>query len=80
MPGAGAGLKAPSRTADDPGMSASDRLPAGSSLTLDQVAGLAKVSPDEVLTAIRNRQLRAEQRRGEWEILVEDMRRWLARR
>lgn len=61
-------------------MSTSDRLPAGSSLTLDQVAGLARVTREDVLTAIRNKHLRAEQRRGEWEILVEDMRRWLSRR
>ncbi len=57
-----------------------DRLPAGSTLTVDQVAQAARRDRRDVLRAIDSHQLRAHQERGEWVILVEDMRRWLARR
>ena len=57
-----------------------DQLPAGSKLTVDQVAQAAPRDRREVLRAIDSRHLRARQERGEWVILVEDMRRWLTRR
>lgn len=61
-------------------MSTSERLPADASLTVEQVAAMARVAPEEVLTAITNRRLRAEQRAGQWQVTVQDMRRWLSRR
>lgn len=56
------------------------RMPAGATLTVEQVADLARVGPDEVLTAIANKRLRAQQVQGAWQVAVEDMRRWLSRR
>lgn len=61
-------------------MSTSERLPAEATLSIEQVAAMARVSPDEVLTAITNRRLRAEQRQGSWQVTAHDMRRWLSRR
>jgi hypothetical protein len=61
-------------------MSTSERLPADASLTVEQVAAMARVAPDEVLTAITNRRLRAEHRQGSWAVTVRDLRRWLSRR
>lgn len=55
-------------------------MPAGSTLTVDQVAAMAKIAPDEVRTAIANKRLRAQQVQGAWMVAVEDMRRWLSRR
>lgn len=57
-----------------------DRLPAGTPLSVDQVAQAAQLEQREVLRAIESKHLRARQERGQWVILVEDMRRWLARR
>jgi excisionase family DNA binding protein len=58
----------------------SGRLPAGTALTVDQAASMGRVSARDVLRAIDSRRLRAKQVRGEWQILVEDVRRWIARR
>jgi hypothetical protein len=55
-----------------------DRLPAGTLLSVDQVAQASRRETQEVLRAIESRRLRAKQDRGEWAILVEDMRRWLS--
>jgi excisionase family DNA binding protein len=58
----------------------SGRLPAGTALTVDQAASMGRVSALDVLRAIDSRRLRAKQVRGEWQILVEDVRRWIAHR
>lgn len=56
-----------------------ERLSAGTPLTVDQVAEASRRSRQDVLRAIDSKQLRARQERGDWVILVEDMRRWLSR-
>lgn len=56
-----------------------ERLSAGTPLTVDQVADASRRSRQDVLRAIDSKQLRARQERGDWVILVEDMRRWLSR-
>ena len=55
------------------------RLAADATLSVDQVASIARRERHEVLTAIGNRALAARQERGEWVITARDMRRWLAR-
>jgi hypothetical protein len=55
------------------------RLSEGSSLSVDQVVSVSRRSRREVMRAIDSRQLRARQTKGEWVVLVEDMRAWLAR-
>ncbi len=56
-----------------------ERLSSGSPLSVDQVASYSRRDKREVLRAIESRQLRARQVQGEWSVLVEDMRSWLAR-
>ena len=57
----------------------SERLPAGTPLSVDQVAQASRRDRQDVLRAIESKKLRARQDRGEWVVVVEDMRRWLAR-
>jgi hypothetical protein len=56
-----------------------ERLTSGTPLSVDQVATYARRDKREVQRAIDSRQLRARQVKGEWSVLVEDMRNWLAR-
>jgi subtilisin-like proprotein convertase family protein len=56
------------------------RLARGTTLSVDQVATFSRREGHEVVRAIESRQLRAKQVKGEWTILVEDMRSWLSRR
>jgi hypothetical protein len=55
------------------------RLSEGSTLSVDQVVSASRRNRREVMRAIESRQLRARQEKGEWVVLVEDMRAWLAR-
>lgn len=57
----------------------SERLPAGTPLSVDQVAEASRRDRQDVLRAIESKMLRARQDRGEWVVVVEDMRRWLSR-
>ncbi|HEU4910877.1 MAG TPA: hypothetical protein VFV76_03170 [Actinomycetes bacterium] len=57
----------------------SERLPAGTPLSVDQVAEASRRDRQDVLRAIESKKLRARQDRGEWVVVVEDMRRWLSR-
>ena len=57
----------------------SERLPAGTPLSVDQVAEASRRDRHDVLRAIESKKLRARQDRGEWVVVVEDMRRWLSR-
>lgn len=57
----------------------SERLPAGTPLSVDQVAEATRRDRQDVLRAIESKKLRARQDRGEWVVFVEDMRRWLSR-
>ena len=54
------------------------RLSDGTSLSVDQVISVSRRDRREVMRAIDSRKLRARQVQGEWVILVEDMRSWLA--
>lgn len=54
------------------------RLSDGSQLSVDQVISASRRDRRDVMRAIDSRKLRARQVRGEWVILVEDMRNWLA--
>ena len=56
-----------------------ERLTRGTPLSVDQVVSYTRRDKREVQRAIDSRQLRARQVQGEWAILVEDMRSWLAR-
>jgi hypothetical protein len=56
-----------------------ERLSEGSSLSVDQVVSVSRRNRHEVMRAIDSRQLRARQAKGEWVVLVEDMRAWLSR-
>ena len=56
-----------------------ERLTRGTPLSIDQVASYARRDKREVQRAIDSRQLRAREVKGEWSVLVEDMRNWLAR-
>jgi hypothetical protein len=56
-----------------------ERLSRGTPLSVDQVATYTRRDRQEVQRAINSRQLRARQVHGEWSVLVEDMRSWLAR-
>jgi hypothetical protein len=56
-----------------------ERLSRGTPLSIDQVASYARRDKREVQRAIDSRQLRAREVKGEWSVLVEDMRSWLAR-
>jgi hypothetical protein len=56
-----------------------ERLSRGTTLSVDQVATFSRRDPRDVIRAIDSRQLRAKQVKGEWAILVEDMRSWLSR-
>ena len=56
-----------------------ERLSRGTTLSVDQVASYARRDKRDVQRAIDSRQLRARQVQGEWSVLVEDMRSWLAR-
>jgi hypothetical protein len=55
------------------------RLTSGTPLSVDEVAAYARRDKRDVQRAIDSRQLRARQVKGEWAVLVEDMRNWLAR-
>lgn len=55
------------------------RLSEGSALSVDEVVSASRRNRREVMRAIDSRQLRARQEKGEWVVLVEDMRAWLAR-
>lgn len=55
------------------------RLSEGSTLSVDQVVSASRRNRRDVMRAIESRQLRARQEKGEWVVLVEDMRAWLAR-
>jgi hypothetical protein len=55
------------------------RLSDGSPLSVDQVISVSRRDRRDVMRAIESRKLRANQVKGEWVILVEDMRAWLAR-
>ena len=55
------------------------RLSDGSPLSVDQVISMSRRDRRDVMRAIESRKLRANQVKGEWVILVEDMRAWLAR-
>jgi hypothetical protein len=55
------------------------RLSDGSPLSVDQVISVSRRDRRDVMRAIESRKLRANQVKGEWVILVEDMRTWLAR-
>ena len=55
------------------------RLSDGSPLSVDQVISVSRRDRRDVMRAIESRRLRANQVKGEWVILVEDMRAWLAR-
>jgi hypothetical protein len=57
----------------------SERLSQGSPISVDQVVALSRRARRDVLRAIESRALRAWQEQGEWVVLVEDMRAWLAR-
>ena len=57
----------------------SQRLSNGTPLSVDEVATASRRERAEVMRAIDSRQLRARQERGEWIVLVEDMRTWLGR-
>jgi hypothetical protein len=61
-------------------MISSGRLSSETPLTLDEAGAMARVEAHEVRRAIDSKQLRATQERGEWVVLVGDLRRWLARR
>jgi hypothetical protein len=56
-----------------------ERLSRGTTLSVEQVATFSRRDPRDVVRAIDSRQLRAKQVKGEWAILVEDMRSWLSR-
>ena len=56
-----------------------ERLSSGTTLSVDQVANYSRRDKRDVQRAIDSRQLRARQVQGEWAVLVEDMRSWLAR-
>jgi helix-turn-helix protein len=56
-----------------------ERLTSGTTLSVDQVANFSRRDKRDVQRAIDSRQLRARQVQGEWAVLVEDMRSWLAR-
>ena len=49
-------------------------------ITLEQVALMARVDRQVVLDAVRDRKLVAQQVRGDWQVKVGDVRKWLARR
>lgn len=49
-------------------------------LSLPEVARLARVDLLVVTDAVRDRKLAAHQVRGDWQVRVADVRRWLARR
>jgi hypothetical protein len=55
------------------------RLTDGAPLSVDQVISMSRRDRRDVMRAIESRKLRANQVKGEWVILVEDMRAWLAR-
>ena len=55
------------------------RMSNGTPLSVDEVATVSRRDRAEVMRAIDSRQLRARQERGEWIVLVEDMRTWLGR-
>jgi hypothetical protein len=48
-------------------------------MSVDQVISASRRDRRDVMRAIDSRKLRACQVQGEWQILVEDMRSWLAR-
>jgi hypothetical protein len=54
------------------------RLSDGTPLSIDQVISVSRRERRDVMRAIESRKLRANQVKGEWVILVEDMRSWLA--
>ena len=56
------------------------RHAADKELALDEVAAMARVDEATVAAAVRDRSLRATQRRGQWIVQVADVRRWLAQR
>jgi hypothetical protein len=56
-----------------------ERLTSGTTLSVDQVASFSRRDKRDVQRAIDSRKLRARQVQGEWVVLVEDMRSWLAR-
>ena len=55
------------------------RLSDRSRLSVDEVVSLSRRERAQVMQTIDSRALRARQERGEWIILVEDMRTWLGR-
>ncbi len=61
-------------------MSDFTRHPASKMLTLDEVAAMARLDPQIVTEAVRDRRLKGAQVRGAWQVSVGEVRRWLARR
>jgi hypothetical protein len=55
------------------------RLSDGTPLSVDDVVAASRRDRGQVMRAIDSRALRARQDRGEWIVLVEDMRAWLSR-
>ena len=49
-------------------------------LTIDEVAAMARVDPQIVMDAVRDRKLKAAQVRGAWQVPIGEVRRWLSRR
>ena len=49
-------------------------------LTVDEVAAMARVDPQVVTEAMRDRKLKGAQIRGAWHASVGEVRRWLSRR
>ena len=56
------------------------RHPASKMLTVDEVAAMARVDPQVVTEAMRDRKLKGAQIRGAWHASVGEVRRWLSRR
>ena len=56
------------------------RHPATKLLTLDEVAAMARVDAQVVAKAVRDRKLKGAQVRGDWQVSVGEVRRWLSRR
>ena len=56
------------------------RHPASKMLTIDEVAAMARVDPQIVTEAVRDRKLKGAQVRGAWQVSVGEVRRWLSRR
>jgi hypothetical protein len=49
-------------------------------LTLDEAAAMARLDPQIVTEAVRDRKLKGAQVRGTWQVSVGEVRRWLSRR